>query len=398
MKAPKVNQAEDKILDEYLKGKSHLSDSYKQIALDLPGVDIDSAILAASRREVNARPKPVGAEGWRKWQMPFSIAALLVISASLTLTMTDFQKKSDEIPIESAPIVVAEEAKQSRGDSFGGKLAGVEANKPVAAAATSPVRKLEPVERAKAKLAQPETPPAKTPEPKLAQSIKLPPTSPSASNKAATSPQAFPPVEMKNTVADDKQVAAKIAQPDQVKTAPLESRAQAVLQADNAILAAGIAGIAGSAVGSVADKTTPVVVASAPAPPLAAAPAAAPAPTSAPVIASAADYTSASRSKSARVVSTAPSASANLENARAAAAPESLRKSNQPSEADAAVTYSAAQPWLAKIEALLREEKTEEAEQTLAEFKKRFPNYITPDAIKEELAKQRAVLNVEQNK
>ena len=394
MKAPKVNQAEDKILDEYLKGKSHLSDSYKQIALDLPGVEVDSSILAASRREVNARPKPVGVEGWRKWQVPLSIAAVLVISASLTLTMTDFQKKSDEIPIESAPIVVAEEAKQSRGDSFGGKLAGVEANKPSAAAATSPVRKLEPVERAKAKMAQPETPQPKAPEPKLAQSIKLPPTSQSAGNKPVTSPQAFPPVEMKNTAADDKPAVAKIAPPDPMKMAPVESRTQTVQQADTSTAAAGAAG---SVAGSVADKATSVAgasIAAAPAPAPAPAPVAAPAP----VVASAAENTSASRSKSARVAAAAPSSSANLESARPAAAPEPLRKSSQASEADAAVTYSAAQPWLAKIEALLREEKTEEAEQTLAEFKKRFPNYITPDSIKEELAKQRAAVNAEQTK
>jgi hypothetical protein len=396
MKAPKINQAEDKILDEYLAGKSHLSDSYKQIALDLPGVEIDSSILAASRREVNARPKPLGAEGWRKWQMPFSIAAVLVISASLTLTLVDYENKSDEIPIESAPIVLNEQAKATRGDSFGNdKVASVDTVK----SATSPMRKLEPVERATQKMASAPIPETKVPEPKSAQIMKAPlPTS----GRAEAPPQAFPPTVMKNADAE-LQIPAKVLSSDQVRISTAESRQRS--DAPVTVAAPALAAEAKLASANVADKTSTTTTsapASAPAPPAAPAPFAPPpsasmpfiAATTAPASATAADTTMASaQTKSARVAANAPIA-VMAENATGSAA-QAQRKNEPQSESATAAAYGAAQTWLAKIEALLREGKTEEAEQTLADFKKRFPNYVTPDSIKEALAKQRADLNIE---
>jgi hypothetical protein len=389
MKSPKINQAEDKILDEYLKGKSHLSDSYKQIALDLPGVEVDSSILAASRREVNARPKSLGADRWRKWQMPFSIAAVLVISASLTLTMTDFQKKSDEILIESAPIVVTEEAKLTRGDSFGsGKAGNVEPNKTAAA----PIRKLEPVERAKQKMAPLEAPAPKMPEPKPTQVLKV---QPATNNKAEASPQAFPPTAMKKPDAE-YQTSTKVLQPEQDRASIIQSRQTAAMPSAASTPTVSTDGALASA--NVADKVT-MSIASAPAPAIPPAPAAAPviAAASAPVVASAADTAMLSKqAKPARAATSMP-AVVSAENATGSAA-QAPRKNEPLTEGATAAAYGAAQTWLAKIEALLREEKTEEAEQTLAEFKKRFPNYVIPESIKEELAKQRAALNAEQNK
>jgi hypothetical protein len=372
MKSPKVNQAEDKILDEYLAGKSHLSDTYKNIEMDLPGVDVDSAILAASRREVGARPKPLGAEGWRKWQVPFSIAALLVVSASLTLIMTDHEKKADQVLLASAPLIVTEESKPSRGDGFGQGAAGsVESNK----AAATPARKLEPIERAKQKMASAQTPEIKTPEPKLAQAMKAPaPVIASASGRADAKPQAFPPTAAKNREGD-AQTANKLATVDSAR-AP-----QAAVIPAAPAPAAAVTVIAAEA--NEADKASPSVAA-APAPAAVA---------SAPVMASA-QSESTPQARSARAAVTA-SAAAPTENVRDAAGAQTLRKSGQLSEAEIVAAYSASQTWLAKIEALLREGKTEEAERALAEFKNRFPNYVTPESIKEELARQRAVLNAE---
>jgi hypothetical protein len=382
MKAPKVNQAEDKILDEYLAGKSHLSDSYKNIATDLPGLDIDTSILAASRREVSARPKPLGTERWRKWQVPLSIAAVLVISASLTLTMTDFQNKSDQIPIESAPIVLNEQAKATRGDSFGNNKAdNAEADRTAAA----PMRKLEPVERAKQKMASAPIPETKAPEAKLAQIMKAPTPS---SGKAEAPPQAFPPTTTKKADVE-LQKSAKVLSPDQARISTAEGTAIPEAVSVQAALATGNVASA-----NVADKASmPAPAAAAPPPAPAPVMAAAPAPVSAP----AADAAMISaQSKSARVAANAPTAVI-AENAIGSTT-QAQRKKEPENDGATAATYGAAQTWLAKIEALLREGKTQEAEQTLVEFKLRFPNYVTPDSIKEELAKQRAVLNAEPGK
>jgi hypothetical protein len=377
MKAPKVNQAEDKILDEYLAGKSHLSDSYKNIATDLPGVDIDSAILAASRREVNARPNPLGAEGWRKWQLPLSIAAVLVISASLTLTMVDFQNKSDEIPIESAPIVVKEEAKATRGDSFGqSKPEVTDANKTSA----SPMRKLEPVERIKQKMAPPEAPTPKTNDTRITPSEKATAPRAPAENKSEVSAQAFPSVTAK-TVDTTRAAAENSVLNEQVSARSGQS----------APMPAAMQGVAGSVANKAPIPVAPSPAAPAPVPASVAASAA-----PAPAVAADNDAAISAQAKSVRSAASAPAAMS-AETSRAAA-PQAMRKTELTSEGATAATYAAAQTWLAKIEALLRESKTAEAEQTLAEFKLRFPNYVTPDAIKEELAKQRAALNNEPGK
>ena len=55
---------------------------YREMARDEPPPHVDAAILAAARREVGARPRPL-ASALRKWRVPVSIAALVVLSVSL---------------------------------------------------------------------------------------------------------------------------------------------------------------------------------------------------------------------------------------------------------------------------------------------------------------------------
>jgi hypothetical protein len=60
-----------------------LSRRYRELPREEPGADLDSAILAASRRAVGARP------GARKsnWMVPTSIAAVLVLGIGVSLRM-----------------------------------------------------------------------------------------------------------------------------------------------------------------------------------------------------------------------------------------------------------------------------------------------------------------------
>jgi hypothetical protein len=61
---------------------------YAASAREEPPVTLDEAIRAAARREVLARPRPLRAR-FRAWRTPVSIAAVLVLSASLVMLMRE---------------------------------------------------------------------------------------------------------------------------------------------------------------------------------------------------------------------------------------------------------------------------------------------------------------------
>lgn len=384
MKAPKMNHAEDKILDEYLAGKSHLSASYKSIGMDLPGIEVDSAILAASRREVHARPYASGTNGWRKWQIPFSIAAVLVVSASLTLTMVEYQKNADQASLAPAPMIVAEESNTSRGDSLEPpKSVDIQADELPKAAAPPRVRKLEPVERNKQKM-QPVAPSdgkaAKADS--VARDIAKA-ASPSIENRTGAEPPSIIPQSFPANAQGRRS-----AEPAAEINTPVQSELSRIDKTENVARKEGAAASVprlpqgDNTVGEISRIAT------------ASAPSAAPAPATGSVMADSIQPPPARPSASATKKSVA--ADATTDNRRnSVAAPEEMRKSRWLGESATLAAYGAAQTLLAKIEALLREGKTEEAERNLGEFKKRFPDYVTPELITEELAKQRAALNAE---
>ncbi|MGB9149325.1 MAG: hypothetical protein WCB36_03680 [Burkholderiales bacterium] len=382
MKAPKMNHAEDKILDEYLAGKSHLSASYKSIGMDLPGIEVDSAILAASRREVHARPYASGTNGWRKWQIPFSIAAVLVVSASLTLTMVDYQKNADQASLAPAPMIVAEESKTSRGDSLEPpKSVDIQADELPAAAAPPRVRKLEPVERNKQKMLPVPSPDGKAAKADSAARDSAKPASPSLESRTGAEPPSTIPQSFPATAQGRRSVepAAEINMPAQSELSRID-KTENVARKEG-----GPASVTRLPNGDNTVGERPRIA-------TASAPSAAPAKGT--VMADSIQPPPARPSASAAKKSVA--ADATTDNRRnSVTAQEEMRKSGQLGDSATVAAYGAAQTLLAKIEALLREGKTEEAERNLAEFKNRFPNYVTPESITEELSKQRAALNAE---
>ncbi|HKA39019.1 MAG TPA: hypothetical protein VKD25_04580 [Burkholderiales bacterium] len=64
---------------------------YRDTPRDTPSAALDAAILAAARREVGSRPRP--ASTLRRWRVPVSIAAIVVLSASL---VTLIREEADE--------------------------------------------------------------------------------------------------------------------------------------------------------------------------------------------------------------------------------------------------------------------------------------------------------------
>jgi hypothetical protein len=87
---------------------------YRDAARETPPPQLDAAILAAARREVGARPRPLSA--LRRWRVPVSIAAVVVLSVSLvTLVREEGGEallREERVPAAPAIPPAAESARQ----------------------------------------------------------------------------------------------------------------------------------------------------------------------------------------------------------------------------------------------------------------------------------------------
>ena len=81
-------QGDDREMDEYLQGRSPVSARYREAAREEPPAAVDEAILAASRRAVQSRPRLIP----MTWFRPLSIAAVVVLSAALIITVQRDEK------------------------------------------------------------------------------------------------------------------------------------------------------------------------------------------------------------------------------------------------------------------------------------------------------------------
>lgn len=72
---------------------------YRETPREAPPAHLDAAILAAARREVGAGPRPLMAR-LRRWRVPVSIAAVIVLSASL---VTLVREEGGEPPMHTPP-------------------------------------------------------------------------------------------------------------------------------------------------------------------------------------------------------------------------------------------------------------------------------------------------------
>lgn len=79
---------------------------YAESAREEPPARLDAAIRAAARRAVGARPRSLGSIV-RAWRMPVSVAAILVLSASLVLLMKE--EGADRLDYASPPAVLQPE-------------------------------------------------------------------------------------------------------------------------------------------------------------------------------------------------------------------------------------------------------------------------------------------------
>jgi hypothetical protein len=96
----KQTSPEDRDLEKI---SSEVSERYRPNAQDEPPARLDAAVLAAARREVEQQRRR------RNWQMPASIAAMLVIGVSLVFIVRD-----NEPPLQSLEQPAANEAKLAK--------------------------------------------------------------------------------------------------------------------------------------------------------------------------------------------------------------------------------------------------------------------------------------------
>ena len=75
-------------LDKYLEGDSNLSSLYSASKTETatPDESFDQAILAAAKKSVRSKPVQVQRSNLKRWAVPTSVAATLLLSTSLYLS------------------------------------------------------------------------------------------------------------------------------------------------------------------------------------------------------------------------------------------------------------------------------------------------------------------------
>ena len=90
-----LNSGNDREHDELLAKR------YREAANESPPVRLDAAIRAAARREAGAGPRPLSR--FRAWRVPVSLAAVLVLSATMVLMMREEGADRLETAVDPVP-------------------------------------------------------------------------------------------------------------------------------------------------------------------------------------------------------------------------------------------------------------------------------------------------------
>lgn len=86
------DQKDNQILEEYLKGKSGLSQQYRAESTAEPPAHLDAAIISAAKKATGSNTSGSSASNSR-WYVPLSLAAVLVISFSLVFRVYDQEEQ-----------------------------------------------------------------------------------------------------------------------------------------------------------------------------------------------------------------------------------------------------------------------------------------------------------------
>lgn len=113
----------DKEYEDDLAGGSGISKLYQETGVSGPARQTDEAILAAARRAVDSKPRPISPFGYR-WMLPASLAAVLVLTVSIIILQPPSIESTDEAgrlaesdEIRSAPRQVAKQKPRQDDDT-----------------------------------------------------------------------------------------------------------------------------------------------------------------------------------------------------------------------------------------------------------------------------------------
>ena len=71
-------------------GDATLAQAWREASRDAPAPALDEAIRAAARKAVQSRPRPAGVSPFGgRWRVPLSVAALVIVSATVTLLVAE---------------------------------------------------------------------------------------------------------------------------------------------------------------------------------------------------------------------------------------------------------------------------------------------------------------------
>jgi len=93
----------DDELEKHLRGGSKLTRAWREAGDEEPGADLDEVIIEAARREVRKGPKVAYSPFSRSWGVPLALAAVLVVSVTVTLVMHEEATEPLPVPMDGPP-------------------------------------------------------------------------------------------------------------------------------------------------------------------------------------------------------------------------------------------------------------------------------------------------------
>ncbi|HEX6827463.1 MAG TPA: hypothetical protein VF104_00635 [Burkholderiales bacterium] len=96
-------ERDDRELDDFLRGGSRLSAAYREAGSDEPGADLDEVLLEKARREMHLGPKVAWSPFTSAWSRPLRLAAVLVVSVTVTLIL--YEQVGEPLPVPAKPAV-----------------------------------------------------------------------------------------------------------------------------------------------------------------------------------------------------------------------------------------------------------------------------------------------------
>jgi hypothetical protein len=117
-----TGDSEDREFENYLAGKSPVSQRYAEMGDEQPPADLTATILAAAERSIKVRPWPYGSMA-RRWMKPMAFAATILIALSVVMNIVmqpaevlDLERVLTESDADRKSSVPASSRVQSLGD------------------------------------------------------------------------------------------------------------------------------------------------------------------------------------------------------------------------------------------------------------------------------------------